>query len=291
MSRLATASVRLGGQEAARVPFDTMVDASAFGAGVEMGTPSRQPYVSIHPLTDRDAVDRAVVPDPRTDGRAPVVLEAVQALRKEEAPVLCAVTAPFTLACFLRGERDTLMDLIADPEFLQQVMGLAERWAIAFAQEAVAAGADVIVIEDTWASGEILSPQQYQASALPGEQILARKVRELGARSILHHCGHPGRNLSLMSECGADGITIHHQVDILEAKRTLAGRCASVGNLDPQVLATLPPDDIGAACSKCLKEGVDVLAPSCGLDPATPLKSLRSMAEAVLRFRPQGYKP
>ncbi|HEY3419020.1 MAG TPA: uroporphyrinogen decarboxylase family protein [Methanomassiliicoccales archaeon] len=281
MATLALASVTLGGQEGARVPFETTMDASAFGASVEMGAILRHPYVSGHPLVDQEAVDRAMVPNPREDGRAPVVLEAVHRLKSERVPVLCAVTAPFTLACFLRGERDTLMDIIINPAFLGNVLKLAERWAVTFIHEAVEAGADVIVLEDTWASGEILSRQQYLDNALPGEQTLAREVHEMGARSILHHCGHPGCNFDLMANSGADGLTIHQTMGVREAKEQLSGRCAAVGNLDPLSILRLEPNEIFDLSTRCLAEGIDVLAPACGLDPATPLLNMRAMADAA----------
>lgn len=285
MARLALASVNLGAQEGTRVPFETTMDASAFGAEVEMGAQLRHPYVSGHPLADQESVDRASLPDPQKDGRAPVVLEAVRRLRREEAPVLCAVTAPFTLACFLHGERVTLMDLVIDPTFLKKVLLLAERWAVSFIQEAVEAGADVIVLEDTWASGEILSRELYQDYALPGEQVLARIVHKSGARSILQQCGHPGRNLDLMADSGVDGLTIHHTMNVMETKKILSGRCSAVGNLDPRSIVHLEPKEINVLCRHCLEEGIDVLAPACGLDPATPLRNLKAMAEAAHQFR------
>lgn len=281
MTKLAMASVTLGKQEGTRVPFEDTMDVSAFGADVEMGAPLRYPYVRIHPLAGQDAIDRTTVPDPRKDGRAPVVLESVGRLRREEPPVLCAVTAPFTLACFLHGERDTLMDLIVDPPILNKIILLAEQWAISFIHEAVKEGADVIVLEDTWASGEILTRELYQNYALPGETKLAQLVHEMGARSILHQCGSPGRNLEIMANSGVDGITIHQSVDVSEAKKMLSGRCAIVGNLDPRALVQLVPDEIRALGAQCVEKGIDVLAPSCGLDSLTPLRNLRAIAEVV----------
>jgi uroporphyrinogen-III decarboxylase len=61
------------------------------------------------------------------------------------------------------------MDLVINPALLEKVLFLAEQWGVSFIREAVDAGADVIVIEDTWASGEILSQEQYKIFALPGE--------------------------------------------------------------------------------------------------------------------------
>lgn len=286
MARLAMASVERGGQEGARVPFETTVDASAFGAGVAMGGPTKHPYVSFHPLHDHDQLDVAHVPDPRKDGRSPVVLEAVRKLSKGSVPVLCAVTAPFTLACLLRGERETMMDLIVDPTFIHNVMSVAEKFSISFVQAAVEEGADVIVIEDTWASGEILSQQQYEEFALPGEQALTSKVRELGAQSILQLCGHPMLNLPLMARCGANGISVHQMVDLSEARSKLGDEIALVGNIDPKDMVLAPPERILDLSMKCMANGIDVLSPACGLDPTASLQNLRALAEAAKSFRP-----
>jgi len=285
MARLAMASVERGGLEGARVPFETTVDASAFGAGVAMGGPTKHPYVSYHPLHDHDKVAIAHVPDPRKDGRSPVVLEAVRKLSGGQVPVLCAVTAPFTLACFLRGERETMMDLIVDPTFIHNVMSVAEKFSLAFVEAAVEEGAEVIVVEDTWASGEILSMQQYEEFALPGEQALTSKVRELGARSILQLCGHPMLNLPLMSKCGANGISVHQKVDLVEARGKLGDDIALVGNIDPKDMVLQPPEKIRDLSRKCMADGIDVLSPACGLDPTASLQNLRALSEAAKTFR------
>jgi len=281
MARLASSTVSLGRQEGARVPFETTLDATAFGAETAMGTPLKQPYVTRHPLPDREAVDQAVVPDPRTAGRAPVMLEAVRALSRGEAPVLCAVAAPFTLACFLHEERNTLSEMITDPLLVRDILSLAERWGSALIREALIAGADVIVIEDTWASGEILPPEMYADFALPGESALARAAKEAGSRSILQLCGHPGANLELMGTCGADGLVVHQDIDISEAREAISDECALIGNISPLAIARMSPREITELGGRCVDDGVDVLAPACGLDPATPLRNLQAIAEAV----------
>ncbi len=286
MVRLAKATVEKGGQEGARVPFETTVDASAFGAGVAMGGPTKHPYVSWHPLADHEKLDVAHVPDPRKDGRSPVVLEAVRKLSGGRFPVLCAVTAPFTLACMLRGERETMMDLIIDPTYIHNVMSLAEKFSISFIEAALEEGADVIVVEDTWASGELLSKQQYEEFALPGEQALTSKVRELGARSILQLCGHPLLNLPLMAKCGANGISVHQMVDLAEARNKLGENIALVGNIDPKDLVLQPPERILELSMKSMARGIDILSPACGLDPTATLRNLQAMAEAAQRYRP-----
>lgn len=285
MARLAMAAVEIGGQEGARVPFETTVGASAFGAGVAMGSTYKHPYVSWHPLSDQDKVDTAHDPDPRKDGRAPVVLEAVRRLSRGSAPVLCSVTAPFTLACFLRGERETMMDAIMNPTLVHNIMALAERFALSFVEAAVEEGADVIVIEDTWASGELLSYKQYEEFALPGQRTLAKRVRELGSRSILQMCGHPMLNLPLVAKSGVNGVLIHQKFDLAEARRLLGDGYALVGNIDPADMVLRSPERIMELSRKCIEGGIDVLSPACGLDPTASLRNLQAMAKAALQWK------
>jgi [methyl-Co(III) methanol-specific corrinoid protein]:coenzyme M methyltransferase len=88
-----------------------------------------------------------------------------------------------------------------------------------------------------------------------------------------------------MADSGVDGLTIHQTLNVPEAKKALSGRCAAVGNLDPLSIYRLGPGEIISISTRCLEEGIDVLAPACGLDPVTPLVNLRAMAEAAHRFQ------
>jgi MtaA/CmuA family methyltransferase len=168
-------------------------------------------------------------PDPLRDGRSPVVLEAVSMLRRalgSESPVLCGVISAFTLAGQLRGESNALMDLIIDPDFLKAVLEKAVRWDVEYARAAVEAGADVIVLVDATASGDLLGPEQYQEFALPHQLKVARAVREAGAKSIMHICGNTTLNLPLMRTSGVDGIGVDQSMDLAAVKVAVGPDCA-----------------------------------------------------------------
>jgi MtaA/CmuA family methyltransferase len=125
------------------------------------------------------------------------------------------------------------MDLVVDPDYLRVVLEKAFRWNVEFAQEAVSAGADVIVLVDATASGDILSPEQYEEFAQPYEKRLVQVVRDAGAASILHICGNTRQNLPLMKATGADGVSVDQSMDMRWVKRTLGRKVAAVGNVSP----------------------------------------------------------
>lgn len=282
MYELSLAAHTVAGLEGCRVPFDVTVEASAFGAVTSHESERRQPAITGRPVTSRELVDIVPIPDPRRNGRAPVVLEAVSLLRERlgrTSPVLCGVISAFTLACQLRGEASAMMDLMLDPAYLRVVLDKAFRWNVEYAQEAVSAGADVIVIVDATASGDILSPEQFEEFAQPYEKRLVQVVRDAGARSVLHICGNTALNLHLMKGTGVDGISIDQSMDLRSVKRLLGPKVAVVGNVSPtDTLLFRSPEYVVEECRECIEAGTDVLAPGCGFAPETPLANMRAMA-------------
>jgi [methyl-Co(III) methanol-specific corrinoid protein]:coenzyme M methyltransferase len=255
-----------------------------------MESDRQQPAITGRPVSSIASLDQLEVPDPRKDGRAPVVLEAVSKLRRvlgSDSPVLCGVISSFTLAGQLRGESDAMMELMTDPEFLKAVLEKAVRWDIEFATAAVEAGADVIVLVDATSSGDILGPEQYEEFALPYQKRISRAVREAGGKSIMHICGNTALNLPLMRRSGADGIGVDQSMDMKAVKKALGPRCAAVGNVSPTTtLLFRSPEYVIEECRDCIEAGTDILAPGCGFAPETPLANMKAMAS--VRMSPSG---
>jgi len=166
-----------------------------------------------------------------------------------------------------------------DPGYLQLVLDKALRWNVEFAREAVVAGADVIVLVDATASGDILGPEQFEEFAYPFEKRLARVVREAGAGSIMHICGNTTLTLPLMKATGVDGISVDQSMDMRWVKRTLGRSVAAVGNVSPtDTLLFRSPQYVVEECRECIEAGTDILAPGCGFAPDTPLANMQAMA-------------
>jgi [methyl-Co(III) methanol-specific corrinoid protein]:coenzyme M methyltransferase len=282
MFKLSMAAHTVTGLEGCRVPFEVSVDASAFGATTSYATDRRQPAITGRPVSSRQEAESMAVPDPRRDGRAPVVLEAVKALRKalgNDSPVLCGITSAFTLACQLKGEGEAMMDLIVDPDYLRVVLEKALEWDLTYVHEGVQAGADVVVLVDATASGDLLGPEHYHDFAFPYTKRIARAIRDEGGRSILHICGNTSANLLSMKATHVDGISVDQSMDMRSVKRTLGSGCAAVGNVSPTTtLLFLSPEFVTRECIECIEEGTDVLAPGCGFAPETPLANMIAMA-------------
>ena len=99
-----------------------------------------------------------------------------------------------------------------------------------------------------------------------------------------------------MATIGFDGISIEEAVNIKQAREDIAkvgqnnnGSCAIegngssviVGNISTsETLFTGSVDDVKNDVKQALDDGVDVLAPSCGLAPASPIENIKAMVEA-----------
>ncbi|MDD1772432.1 MAG: MtaA/CmuA family methyltransferase [Methanomassiliicoccales archaeon] len=287
MTKLARAARDLACIESIRVPFEVSVDASAFGAPTDDRRLIRQPLVLNRMVkTDVDLFNLKV-PDPLMDGRVPVVLEAIRTLSNDvpDTPIICGVIGPFMLACQLRGEQLLMKDLSESPDIVRTLLNITTEWGIDFSIAALEAGADIICIVDSAATGEMLNQSMYDKFTWAYERRIAKAIRGHDGRSILHICGDTSRNLELMVETNVDGISVDHCVPMSLAKRIFHGRTAAIGNIAPiTTLMTGTPLEVAQETHACLDQGADVIAPGCGFAPETPLENMRVMARTTRSY-------
>jgi MtaA/CmuA family methyltransferase len=288
MAKLAKAAHTVAGIESIRVPFDVSVDATAFGAVTGKESIDRQPAILKAPIASPEALEKARIPDPTKDGRAPVVLEAIKLLAEEfpHTPVICAIVSPFMLAGQLRGSQEAIMDVAMKPEFIRGILEKATLWDIEYAVAALNAGADVIAMIDATSSGDVLGPPQYAEFAMPYQKRVVEAIRKADGYSILHICGKTTKNMPYMIQTGANGISVDQQMDIGWVKQQVKGKAAAIGNVSPTstLLFKKPTDVITESC-RCIEAGTDILAPGCGFAPETPLPNMKAMVQTAQTYR------
>ena len=254
-------------QPLARFPLDgaivfsdilTIPDAMGLGLGFAEG---EGPYFE-RPLRDERAIRALSVPDP---GRLRYVFDTVACARQALAgsvPLIGFSGSPFTLACYMiegRGSRDfpALRKMLLDrPDLLHQVLETNSRAVLAYLNEQIAAGAQVVMVFDTW--GGILSEAEYHDFSLAYmRRVLQGIVREREGRrvpSILFTKGG-GAWLEAMAAAGCDAVGVDSAVDLAQARQRVGARVALQGNLDPEVLLAGP---------KASREGVTAVLAAYG---------------------------
>lgn len=281
MAKLAVANYELSGLEAVRVPYCLTVLAGAMGCEVNMGTKNRQPSVTANPYT-KD-LENIKMPENLLDmGRIQTVLDSIKIIREKvgpDVPIIGGMEGPVTLASDLASIKSFMKWSLKKPELLHQILDFAADATISYANAMVVAGADVISVADPVASPDLLSPDSFKNDFQPR---LKRFSSEVNSAKVLHICGNVNRILDYMADCGFEGLSVEEKVgSIKKAKEVLGNRARLVGNISsPFVLLPGPIEKIKEECKKALSEGVDVLAPGCGIAPMTPLSNIKAMVEA-----------
>ena len=278
--------------DAVWISADTWVTAEAMGAAVAF--PSGDvPLGGTGEPRVRCAADVDTIPaaDPGSQGRMPLMLDALRRVRERLGDdvfvVGCLDQAPLTLAAALLGMEELMTKLYDDPPLVQALLERCAEYGTAYGAALAAAGADMLSAGDSVAG--LVGPSFYESTARPAERALFARLRERTDVPLsLHICGDTTKILEQMGAAGADVVEIDHRVDIGEAAMRIPDEVAVWGNLDPvDLLARGTPADIKMSVT-CTTDSVRawgrdrfVLSSGCTLAPDTPLENLRAFFDAA----------
>ncbi len=281
MAKLAIANHELSGLEAVRVPYCLTVLVEAMDCEINMGTKNRQPSVTGHPYPK--SLDGAAVPaDLLQKGRIPAVLEAIKIIREKlgpDVPIIGGMEGPITVASDLVSVKSFMKWSIKKPELFEQALDLATEASVLYANAMVEAGADIISVADPVASPDLMSPDSFRDFLMPRLQKFASEVDSV---TILHICGNVNPVINYMADCGFEGLSVEEKIgDVKKAKEVIGDRARLVGNISsPFTLLPGPVEKINTEARQALVDGIDVLAPGCGIAPMTPLENIKAMVTA-----------
>ncbi|AAM29872.1 MULTISPECIES: methylcobamide:CoM methyltransferase MtaA [Methanosarcina] len=281
MAKLAIANYEVSGLEAVRVPYCLTVLAEAMGCEVNMGTKNRQPSVTAHPYPkDLEGME---MPENLIDkGRIQAVLGSIKIIREKvgpDVPIIGGMEGPVTLASDLSSVKTFMKWSLKKPDLFEQVLDFATEATIAYANSMALAGADVVAIADPVASPDLMSPDSFKNIL---QSRLQRFSSNVNSVTVLHVCGNVNPILDYMADCGFEGLSVEEKIgSVKKAKEILGDRTRLVGNISsPFTLLPGPVDKIKTEARQALDDGVDVLAPGCGIAPMTPVSHIKAMVEA-----------
>ena len=282
MARLTTGMVELGGIENLGVPFCMTIEAEEMGADVNLGNLTSEPHVVRYVMEQIGEIDKLSLFDPAR-GRAEVCCDAIRRLKKEhpDIPVVANVTGPVSLATSLMDPLLYYRALRRDKVSVHRLNDICVENAIRFGDAMVEAGADLICIADPSATGDLLGPQTFAEFCLPYLNRMADHFQNTHNISVIVHiCGDVKGTGKLLSRLTAKVISVDSVVAI-KRLRQLAPDKVSMGNVSTFILEKADPEKVAKAAGLCLRHGVDILAPACGISPITPLANIRSLADCV----------
>lgn len=271
---------------------DTWVSAQAMGAAVAFPGDDQPLGGTGEPLVRcASDIERIPPPDPATQGRYPLMLDALQRIKRaigdEVFIVACFDQYPFSLACALMGIERAMTAAIEQRALLESLMDRCSEYTIAYAPALAHAGADMLSGGDSPAG--LLGPRLYRELALPYEQRVIDAIKSYVLLPVsLHICGNTTSILSDMAQAGADVLELDHQVGLSIACRAVGPDTTIWGNLDPvALLARATPREVQRATRaafdqmKACGHRKFVLSSGCTLALQTPEVNVRAMLDAA----------
>ncbi|ANB18376.1 Uroporphyrinogen decarboxylase [Dokdonella koreensis DS-123] len=252
-----------------------------------------------HPLRDAAAIARLGVPDPERDLR--YVTDAVRLIRREldgRVPLIGFSGSPWTLACYMvQGEGSSDFShakalLWDDPASLHRLLDVNARAVAAYLAAQAAAGAQALMIFDTW--GGLLGPGPFLEFSL---RYLHRVVEALKADPVARELPlivfSKGANghLEALAGTGCDALGLDWTITLGEARTRVGDRVALQGNLDPSVLYARPETIRAEAAAALASFGGGpghVFNLGHGITPQVDPDHLRVLIDAVHDWRPAG---
>lgn len=222
----------------------TVPDAMGLGLYFEEG---EGPRFKLPVRTTAD-VDGLPVPDPEAD--LGYVMDAVRLIRRElggKVPLIGFAGSPWTLATYMveggsSKNFSRIKGMLYDrPELLHRLLNTVAQSVTAYLNAQVSAGAQALMIFDTW--GGVLSPQAYQQFSLAyARRILEGLQREADGRRVpvIFFTKGGGLWLEAMADAGFDALGLDWTIELGDARARVGDRVALQGNLDPATLYAAP---------------------------------------------------
>ena len=240
------------------------------------------------PLRDEAAIRKLAVPDLN---QLKYVFDAVRQIRSAlngRVPLIGFAGSPFTLACYMiegSGSDDwaTVKAMRQSrPDLLHAILKVNARAVADYLNAQVAAGAQVVMLFDTW--GGTLAQPDYEPFSLAYCRQIFSEVKGV-PRILFTRNGNPW--LGAMMQSGCDAIGLDWTSDPRAARRLAAGKIALQGNLNPEKLFE-SPEKVRAAAREVLDafggEPGHVFNLGHGILPKTPVDSVSALVDEVRTY-------
>ena len=202
------------------------------------------------------------VPNPLRDGRMPVNIEATRRVVAElggDVWIRGALSGPFSLAISLMGAEDFFLCCWDNPDASKRLLEYCAAIIKQFGAAYIDAGAEVILF-DSQASPDLLSPKMYREYVLPFTRSIVEHFQELGVRDVpLIIGGNTTRIIDSLLETGANNLLCDFTADW----PAWSARCREAGrsvrrNMSPQFVASATPDEVFETAQQVVAEGADL---------------------------------
>lgn len=229
--------------DAAIIFADILLIPDAMGAGLEF-IPSEGPQFS-HLCRSMDAIEGLTPVNVEKD--LGYVLEAIDKTKSQiDVPLIGFCGSPWTVATYMveggstKDFRQIKKLLYAQPQVLQALLNKLVEASIDYLVAQVKAGADALMIFDTW--GGVLAPPAYAQFSLAPMQAIVSAVRAQcpTVPITLFTKGGGLTVVSALAKTGCQAVGLDWQTSLSQARAQIQDTVALQGNMDPSCLYAEP---------------------------------------------------
>lgn len=264
---------------------DPMREAEGFGTQVvipEEGVP----YAAVKRLQKLSDIDTLKVIDPSDGRRMSDRVEAVRLMRQRvenDVPVVGWVEGALAECCDLMHMQEVFINMLDEPEAIQQLIEICTEQGILFAKAQVEAGAHMIGVGD--AATSLIGPTLYEEFVLPYQKRMIQAIHDMGVPVKLHICGNIGPVMHLVAQTGADMVDCDFMVDMERAADILRSGTSICGNFNPvEIMLQGTAEMVKEETRRCMHLGRrnnNFVAPGCEVPKDTPPENMLALLEAL----------
>jgi len=270
--------------------YGIVVEPSAFGSRMYWPV-DFVPYVKGDLLKNPEEIRDLEIPDPKTDGLMPFVLESIHYIQKR-APkgfkyLYAVARGPFQVASYMRGPTEFLVDLRVRPDVAQRLIDVCTETTVEWlkAQLEVIDDPIGIFVPDDVAS--FLSPGLFEKFGLPAYKRIFSEFD--GLLKVYHNDADSTHILHLLSQCGFHVFNFSPATDIGVVKEWIGQKVCLMGNVDPvNVMLRGTPETIEEECKRCIQIGGPgggyILSLGGGPSMETPEENIEIMIRAAKKY-------
>ncbi len=286
MAGLAADVRRSTGFENLGFPFCLTVEAEVLGSEIDFGSIACEPKIAREGFSSVSRVAYRDIDGLKKSGRISAIVQAGGRLARKEpdVPVIANITGPISTAASMVDPMTFLKELRKDQENAHRVIDYVSDFLIAYARFLIEGGATVIAIGDPTATGEILGPKMFEAYAVPYLNKVVDAIHEADRPVIVHICGDIRSVKHLVPQIRSDALSTDALVNLRMLKEEYP-ELTTMGNLSTYLLQSGDLDAVASQTTRLLRDGIDIIAPACGLSTSSPLENIRAMTCAVKESR------
>jgi uroporphyrinogen decarboxylase len=245
-------------------------------------------FPAVHPLADDDAYGQYEFPDPNAPGLMNLVEQTIHRYSADYIVASYQVTLLFERAYALRGYENFLCDLVAEPEFAEELLEKITLYQIAIAKRYVQLGVSCGRIGDDYGTqnGMLFSPQLWRDMFKNRLRRIISVYKDAGLPVIMHSCGNVLPIIPDLIEIGVDVLNnVQPEAMPRETLMPFNGKLTFYGGFSTQhILPSGTEEEIFADVNKCrMMYGQNngcILSPGISIISDVPIKNVNTLLRA-----------